>query len=460
MTTAKILKNAALLTTLTLVTASCNIYKKYETPTDTALTQAYVEARQQGVDSTAFGNLQWEQVFTDPVLTDYINRALANNISLKDAQLNVDLARTRLKGAKLAYFPSLALTPNGAGASYAGNSMSWSYQIPAAISWEVDIFAKLLNSKRGAQVAVEQTEAYAQAVRSQIIAAVASTYYAIASVESQLALSRNTARLWSQTVDNMNTMMQAGRTNKAAVVQSDANYRSVLASITDLEVTRHELNNTMSQLLGTMPQEWHVSADATLEVPQMFVAGVPMQYLANRPDVYAAERGLATAYYATNSARAAFYPGLTISVNGGFTNLLGSFIKNPGDWFVQLAGSLVAPIFSRGQNITNLQAARIGQQQAMNSFENTVLSAAGEVSDALTRYTKAGERAGHLEQQVADLEKSVEYTNDIFTYANGIYLEVLTAQQQLLSAQMNLLVCRLTRAQAVISLYQAMGGGR
>lgn len=460
MTTAKILKNAALLVMLTMVTASCNIYKKYQTPTDTALTKAYVEARQQPVDSTQFGNLKWEDVFTDPVLADYINRALSANLSLKDAKLNVDLARTRLKGAKLAYFPSLALTPNGAGASYAGSSMAWTYQIPAALSWQVDIFGRLLNSKRNAQVAVEQSEAYAQAVRSQIIAAVASTYYAIASVESQLTLSRNTARLWAQTVDNMKTMMEAGRTNKAAVVQSDANYRSVLAAITELEVTRHELNNTMSQLLGTMPQEWHVSADATLQVPEMFVDGVPMRYLSNRPDVYAAERGLASAYYSTNSARAAFYPDLTISVNGGFTNLLGSVIKNPGEWFVQLAGSLVAPIFSRGQNIANLEAARIGQQQAMNKFESTVLSAAAEVSDALTIYVKAGDRAGYLDQQVADLEKSVEYTNDIFTYANGTYLEVLTAQQSLLSAQMNQLACRLTRIQAVISLYTAMGGGR
>lgn len=455
-------KGLAMAAVLAVATTSCGIYNKYQTPTDTAITRAYVEARQQPAtaDTAAFGNLRWEQIFTDPVLADYINRALSSNISLRNARINVELAKTQLRGAKLAYFPSVALAPNGNGASYAGNAMSWSYQIPMSVSWEVDIFGKLLNNKRSAAVAVESSEAYAQAVRSQIISAVANTYYAMASVESQLALARSTASLWEQTVNKMNDMMLGGRTNKAAVVQSDANYRSVLASITDLEVTRHELNNTMSLLLGTMPQEWHVAADATLNVPTMIISGVPMQYLANRPDVEVAERALATAFYATNSARAAFYPGLTITANGGFTNLLGTMVKNPGEWFVQLAGSLTAPLFSRGQNIARLQAAKLSQQQALNSFENTVLSAAGEVSDALTMYQKAGERAEILKVQVEDLEKSVDYTNDLFTYSTGTYLEVLTAQQSLLNAQMSAIQCQLTRAQAVINLYQAMGGGR
>lgn len=440
--------------------SSCGLYKKYETPDDTVMTKAYVEARENAADTASFGNLKWEDVFTDPVLVGYINTALTNNITLNDAYLSVELAKTQLKGAKLSFFPSVALGPNGAGASYAGGKMGWSYTIPLSVSWEVDIFGKLLNSKRIAEVGVESTEYYAQAVRSQIIAAVANTYYAIASIESQLALSRNTALLWAKSVQTMQDLFEAGHTNKAAVVQFEANYQGVLASITDLEVTRVKLNNAMSVLLRTMPQEYHVSADASLSVPEIIVPGVPMHYLANRPDVNAAERGLASAYYTTNSARAAFYPGLTITANGGFTNLLGSMIKNPGDWFVQLAGSLAAPLFSRGQNIARLEAAKISQKQAMNKFESTVLSAASEVSEYLTTYEKAGERAQYLDKQIEALKKSVEYTNDLLVYSDGTYLEVLTAQQSLLQAQMNLLACRLSRIQSVISLYQAMGGGR
>ncbi len=459
------MKLSSIITTTTvsltlLSMTSCGIYKKYETPTDNALTAAYKEARENPVDSTAFGNLMWEQVFTDPQLVDLINMALAENKSLSDAQLNVEIANAQLKGARLAYLPSVTFSPNGAGASYAGSSLAWSYQLPLSVSWEVDIFGKLLNSKRGAQVAVARSEAYAQAVRSQLIAAVANTYYAISAVEAQLELSRNTAVLWNESVNTMRSLKEAGRTTEAAVVQSDANYRSVLASIADLEVSLHQLNNTMSLLLNRMPQQWAVPVNAHLNVPSMLVNGVPMSYLAMRPDVAAAEQGLAAAYYTTASARAAFYPGLTITANGGFTNLLGTTIVNPGDWFYQLAGSLVAPLFSRGQNIARLEAAKAQQKQAMNAFETAVLSAAGEVSDALTVYEKAGVRAQHLDQQVKDLEQSVQYTNDLLIYSNGTYLEVLTAQQSLLSAQMNRISCQLTRDQAVVNLYQAMGGGR
>lgn len=456
----KIIYTAVAATALALSLDSCHIYKKYETPDSTPLTAEYKQVREAATDSAAFGNLLWEDVFTDPVLVDLINRALTENTSLRNAKLNVEIAEAQLRGARLAYLPSLALTPNGAGASYAGSDLSWTYTIPASASWEVDIFAKLLNSKRGAQVAVYKSEAYAQAVRSRIIAGVANCYYAIASVERQLHLYRTTAGLWKESVQMMKDMKEAGRTTEAAVVQMTANYNNVLAGITDLEVSLDQLNNTMSLLMNTMPQTWAVSPDATLQIPDMLVQGVPMQYLAMRPDVAAAEQDLAVAYYATNSARAAFYPSITISAQGGFTNLLGSFIQNPGDWFYNLAGSLVAPLFSRGQNIARLQASKVQQQQAMNTFEYTLLTAAAEVADGLTTYRKAVEKSAYITEQVANLEKSVEYTQDLFQYSNGTYLEVITAQQSLLGAQMSQLSNELTTTQAIINLYQSLGGGR
>ncbi|MDE6436130.1 MAG: efflux transporter outer membrane subunit, partial [Muribaculaceae bacterium] len=442
--------------------SSCGIYKKYETPTSTALTKAYAEARQMPVDSAAFGNLLWEDVFTDPMLVKLIDLALANNTNLRNAQLNVEIAQANLQGARLSYLPSLALAPNGAGASFAGSDLSWSYTLPAQLSWEIDIFGKLLNSKRGAQAAVYKSEAYAQAVRSQIISGVANTYYAIAAVRQQLNLSRNTAQLWSETVTTMKNLKQAGGVTEAAVVQATANYYSILASITDLEVSLDQLNNTMSLLVNTLPQEWEVTDVVNLQVPELIRAGVPMSELAARPDVLAAEQTLAAAFYTTASARAAFYPGLTITANGGFTNLLGSMVKNPGEWFYQLAGSLVAPIFSRGQNIARLKASKKQQEQALNTFEYTLMSAASEVSDALTVYEKSREKSAYLVEQVANLEKSVEYTQDLLMYSTGStnYLEVLTAQQGLLGAQISQITTKLNEARAVINLYQALGGGR
>ena len=459
----RIVRAALAMVVLAASMSSCHIYKKYETPTSTALTKAYAEARQAEVDSAAFGNLLWEDVFTDPLLADLIERALQNNANLQNAMLNVDVARAQLRGARLSYLPSLALAPNGSGSSMAGSDLSWSYTLPAQLSWEVDIFGKLLNSNRGAKAALLQSEAYAQAARSQIISAVASTYYSIAAVRAQLDLSRTTSELWKETVQTMRDLKEGGRgVTEAAVVQSAANYYSILGSITDLESSLDKLNNTMSLLLDTLPQEWTVTNRVDLSVPEILRAGVPMVELACRPDVQAAEQSLAAAYYATNSARAAFYPGLTITANGGFTNLLGSMVKNPGEWFYNLAGSLVAPLFSRGQNIARLQASKAQQHQAMNNFEYSLMSAAAEVSDALTVYEKSKEKSGYLKEQVANLEKSVEYTRDLLIYSTGStsYLEVITAQQGLLQAQISQINTELARANAVINLYQALGGGR
>ena len=200
------LNNIAIAVTAALsltVLGSCNLYKKFEMPQESSLAVDYTQARDMEQDTTTFGNLRWQEVFTDPMLADLINQALENNTNLRNAQLNVTMAQAQLKGAKLAYFPSVALAPNGAGASYAGNSFNWTYQLPLSVSWEVDIFGKLLNGKRSAQAALYQSEAYAQAVRSGIISGVAQCYYAISSLESQLALSRATAENWKESIEVM-----------------------------------------------------------------------------------------------------------------------------------------------------------------------------------------------------------------------------------------------------------------
>lgn len=459
-----IIIKATAVAALTFAVSSCNLYKKFELPTDTALMQEYKEAVESGADSAAFGNVRWQQVFTDPVLAGLIDQALLNNIDLRNAQLNVEIAQARLQGAKLNYFPSVALAPNGSVSKFFVDGANWgrTYQIPMQVSWEVDIFGRLLNAKRGAQTAVLQSKEYAQAARSQIIAGVANTYYAIAYVEGAIALSRATAVNWAESVQTMKDLKESGKVNESAVVQSEAQYYGILASITDLEVTLDELNNTMSLLLGVMPQKWTVSPQAQLLVPAIYRDAIPMRELAGRPDVRAAEYTLASAYYATASARAAFYPGLNITANGGFTNSVGQMIMNPGKFFLSLAGSLTAPIFSRGANIANLKAAKIQQEQALNSFQYAIMNAAGEVSDAMTLYEKAGEKEQLLGKQVASLEKSVEITQTLLSLGSfgTTYLEVLTAQSNLLNAQMGILTCQNNKARALINLYQSLGGGR
>ena len=443
--------------------SSCHIYKKFEMPSDDPATSEYARVAAEAPDSLAYGNLQWQQVFTDPLLQDYISRALANNVNLENARLNIDIARANLLGAKLSYLPSLAFNPNGAGAKYnlPGASMSWTYTLPLAASWEIDVFGKILNNKRAAEVNVELQGDYAQAVRSQIIGGVASCYYSIATIESQLALSKQTSEIWAQSVQTMRDFKEAGRVTEAAVVQSEAQYYSILASISDLETALRQANNSMSLLLNEQPQTYSVPADARLEVPAILRDGIALREIAQRPDVRVAEKNLAAAYYNTNLARAAFYPGLTISAQGGFTNLLGSFIKNPGDWFIQLAGQLTAPLFARGQNIARLKGAKVQQEQSLNNFKYTLLNAAAEIDNALVSLANNTTKAEMLAKQEESLQKAVEYTNLLMAHdQNTTYLEVLTAQSSLLQAQMGRLSTELNRQTDLITLYQALGGGR
>jgi outer membrane protein TolC len=192
----------------------------------------------------------------------------------------------------------------------------------------------------------------------------------------------------------------------------------------------------------------------------VYEGGIPMSYLAIRPDVRAAEKSFAAAYYATNQARTNFYPSLAISASGGFTNLLGTIITNPGKWFIQVAGQLTAPIFMRGQNIAALEAAKAQQQIALNNFQYTVLNAASEVSDALMEIKSNTVKQEALALQIDDLEKSVDYTKLLFSTSDATYLELLTARSSLLSAQMSALSSWYSKVNALIYLYQAVGGGK
>lgn len=441
--------------------SSCHLYKKYELPDDTAILNDYRKAIEAKADSTSLPYLNWEKVFTDPQLQSLIRTALNNNKDLKNAILNVDIARAQLKGAKLSYFPSVAINPNGGSASYGGSHMNWSYTIPVALSWEVDVFGKMLNRKRGAQVGVEMAEDYVSAARSQIVCGVASTYYALVLLNQQLDLTNRTAAIWEDQVEAMKLMKDAGMVTAAGVAQSEANYYSILASIPDLEQQINITQNTLSLLLNTYPQKWEVTSNLDFEIPAALVNGMPISYLAVRPDVAAAERSMASAYYSVNSAKANFYPSLTISAQGGFTNLLGNMVTNPGKWFVQLAGSIVAPIFSRGQNISTLEAAKANQKIALNNFEYAVLNASAEVSDAMIKYNMNAEKKVQIENQIVALEKSVEYTQELLSFNQSTtYLEVLTARSQLLQAQLSGLACWHAKVTSLIDLYQAAGGGR
>lgn len=441
----------------------CHIYNKFDMAKQTGddpLLQEYVKAADQTAAEGALGTLSWQTVYTDPVLQGYIQRALDNNIDLENARLNIDVAHANMQGARMSYLPSVAIAPNAAAASYDHAPFTKTYTIPLVLNWEFDAFGKILNSKRGAEATYAQSKDYEQAVRSQIIAGVANLYYAISSLKAQIELTRETSMVWKSNVETMREYKESGRTNEAGVAQSEANYYNICASLNDLEVSLNEAMNSFSLLLGEMPHAWDIEPGLALALPAAVSDGVPMVELANRPDVRAAERSLAVAYYATNSARAAFYPSISLSANLGFTNSMGGMVHNPAVWFTQLAASLTAPIFQRGQNIARLKATKAQQEQTLNTFRYTLMSAAADVHNAIDSYDRNTDKAEWLARQVKAWQRSVDATTELFKYTDTTtYLELLTAQSGLLSAQMGVISCDLARTQAVISLYQSLGGG-
>ncbi|HIT81020.1 MAG TPA: efflux transporter outer membrane subunit [Candidatus Caccoplasma merdavium] len=442
---------------------SCHIYKKYERPDmdvqglfrDTVSVTDTLAA-----DSLNIGDLPWTDIFTDPILQDLIRQGLENNSDLRTAMLQVESAQASFRAAQLAFLPSLNLTPQGGVSSFDGSKGTWTYNVPVSASWEIDIFGRVLNSKRNAKAALMQSRAYQQAVRTQLIATIANGYYTLLMLDKQLAITEETALLWQQSVEMMKSMKEAGMTNEAAVAQSEANCHAIAASIPSLRQQIRETENSLATLLYKAPQTIERGNFEDQVLPEILHVGVPVQMLANRPDVQSAELSLAAAYYSANIARSALYPNLVISGSAGWTNSAGSAIVNPGKILLSAAASLVQPLFNHGSNIANLKAAKAQQEIAAINFQQTILNAGKEVSDALYEFQANKEILSQRTRQVEALQRAVESTESLMKLGTSTYLEVLTAQQSLLSAQLSEVSDTYQCMVAVVSLYHALGGGR
>lgn len=443
--------------------SSCHIYKQYTRPeVDTkGLYRDPISASDTLVaDTTNMADMSWEQVFTDSHLQNLIRLALERNTDLQTAFLRVKEAEASLMTSRLSYLPSLSLAPQGGVSSFDKAQGNWTWTLPVAASWEIDLFGKILNTKRAAKAAFMQSEAYRQAVQTQVVAAVANYYYMLLMLDKQLRITEETSVLWAKNVETMRAMKEAAMVNEAGVVQSEANYYAVIASMSDLKDQIRQTENALSLLLRQAPQPIERGKLDDQNLPEILKTGVPIQLLANRPDVKVAEMALAGTYYNANEARAAFYPSLSISGTLGWTNQAGNMIVNPGKIIASAIGSLTQPLFYRGANIARLKIAKAQQQEAMLSFEQALLNAGADVSDALSLYESAKQKSIQRTMQIDALEKSVEYTQELLSLSNSTYLEVLTAQQSLLSAQLSGIADQFQQMQAVVNLYHALGGGK
>ena len=409
-------------------------------------------------DSLNFGNLPWRSVFTDPQLQTLIQQALDNNVDMLNAALNVRMAETQLKLARLAFLPQFTFSPSGTIASWDGNAATKTYQLPVAASWTTDLYGNLFSQKKSAQVQLLGMKDYQVMVQTNIVAAVANMYYTLLMLDKQMEILNDMIGLTKDTWDMMKLQMDLGRARSTSVQSAEANYYSVKAQAVDMQRQIREVENSLSLVLGQPAQTIARGKLENQSLPSEFSTGIGLQLLANRADVHYAEMNLAKCFYDIEAARSRFYPSLTITPSATFTNNAGAVV-NPGKWLLSAVGSLTQPIFMRGQLTAGLRVAEMQYEQAYNSWQNVVLKAGNEVSDALVLYNSSDEK-GKLEgKRVETLQKNVEHTKMLFKNSGSSYLEVITAQQSLLNAQLTKVSDDFYKMQAVVNLYNALGGG-
>ncbi len=428
---------------------SCALYKEYERPDITFVDSLYNRIPTAD-DYESIASLTWKELFADTLLHNLIELGLENNTDLEIARLKVEQAEATLKTSKLAFYPNVSFS-----AQVGANQNGSNYSLAPTASWEVDAFGRLHNTKEGAKAALAATEAYQQAVQTQLIATIADAYYTLLMLDEQLDISKRTLNTWEENIRTLSALKRAGKTNEAAVLQAKANKVNVEASILSLEKQIIEQENSLSALLGLVPQEFERNELAEQVFPDTLLMGLPLSSLVNRPDVRQAEYKLVEAYYATNVARSYFYPSITLSGTAGWSGVSG----NPGDFIFNAVGSLMQPIFNQGKNKARLKISESQRQEALLNFKQTLLDAGTEANNALISWQTARKRLDSDKLQIVYLKGAVMNTQLLMKNGQADYLEVLTAQKNLLQAELTGTNDKYLEIQSVITLYHALGGG-
>ena len=450
---------------LLLSLSSCGLYNKYDRPdvvTDDIVRDPVAQnGALQSTDTTSFGNLPWRELFTDPQLRLLIEQGLEKNPDLLNAALNVQMVNEALKCARLAFLPSIALTPQGTISKLMTDPAvtTKSYQLPISASWNVDLFGNLLNAKRSAQMQLIATKDYQTVVQCNIISGIANLYYTLLMLDRQVEIVNDMEQLTKETWEMMKFMHENRVGYRSTAVQSaEAAYYSVQAQKVDLLRQTRETENALSLLIAQPAQTIQRGKLADQSLPTTFATGVSIELLNNRADVHSAEMTLAQCFYDVQQARSRFYPSITITGTGAFTNSNG--VVNPGKLLLSAVGSLVQPIFQHGQIVAGLKVAKMQYEQSYNKWQNAVLTAGNEVSNALVSYNSSAEKGELESKRVAVLKQNVEDTKKLMSSSsNTTYLEVISAQSNLLNAEISEVTDQFNKMQAVVNLYLALGGG-
>ncbi len=428
--------------------SSCSLYKNY-TPEATIPDDLY--GNMATGDSLSMGMLPWNEFYTDANLQALIQHALDNNNNVAVAELNITKAKEALRAARLAYLPSVSLSPSIEFCS-AGKNTSHSYATALNVQRQIPSIGTIANRRKQAQVMEEQAADQSQAVKTALVGNIAAEYYNLLMLDRQLEVYNQTIDLWNEALVSMRALFESGKFYSPAINSLEASIEELKINVIDIQ---HSIYTTESAICMLTGDATHTIKRGTFEdfsMPRIVETGVPALMLKNRPDVRAAERNLAIAYYATQQARAAFYPGANLSANLGWA-------FNPTKFVSDLVGSLSAPIFSAGKLQANYNITEAEQEQARRMFAETLLQAGNQVVDAMYSCQSVDKKADHIKRRIELNADALASTKELMNTGRVNYLEVLKAQEALLSAQMLEVQNRTNGITSMISLYTALGGG-
>ena len=468
----KRLSNIFIATAVGFMLTGCGLYDKYEQKVE-APADAFGKTLISDVstEGESLAQMSWREFFTDPNLQQLIEQVLANNTDLNSARIAVEKSEASLKMAKLAYLPSLYFAPQGTLASFDKSAFSKTYTLPLQLSWDVDVFGSITNKKRAAKAVLLQAQLSEEAVRSNLVSAVAQQYFYLLLLDRQMDILTQTDSLWNASLDTQKSLYENGKAYSTAVNQLESSYLSVKTQLVDVRRSIKATENALCKLLGITPQHiarshWLAAADyhTSSANQRMFDnrylrIGVPAQMLEQRPDIRMANAAMEEAFYNTQAARAAFFPSITLTAQGGWTNSAGGMVIDPAKVFLNLVGSLTQPIFAQGKIKANYKINQLTEENLKKKYVQTVIDAGNQVNEAMADCEAAREKHEYYHRQVEVLHEAYTGTHELMDNGKASYLEVLTAQENLLSAQLSEASNMYKGAQAIIALYIALGGG-
>lgn len=452
-----------ILASLPFLLVSCFAAKNYERPQ--VVNEANYRTENLPQDTLSIATLSWKELFTDPLLQGYIEEGLKNNMDIRVALQQIRIAEAYVKQGKAGYFPSLNGTARythqelPAQNQFGNISSIDQYELSAGLSWEADIWGKIRSNERAAQAAYLQTVAAHQAVKSRLIANIASVYYQLLALDEQTRVTEETIATRSKGLETTQALKEAGNVTEVGVKQTEAQLYTAQGILIDLKNQARLLENAMSILLGSAPHEIARGSLENQDISIDLKTGIPAQLLRNRPDVVAAEYSLMNAFELTNAARAGFYPSLTLSASGGFQNIEIDKLFNANSLFATLIGGLTQPIFNKRQIRTQYEVSQAQQEQAYLDFRLAVITASKEVSDAMYKYEAATQKIEVNQKEFEAYNLATDYSEELLDNGFANYLEVLNAQENALNSSLNLINTKNNQLQSIVDLYEALGGG-